>query len=491
VKIRTISAVAALALLCAPSSPRAEHSMFLAFAQTASANTVPPRIFFVDVESGPAKGGPNGLGVPISIFGKGFGKMRGHSRVTIGGIEVASYMVWGSANAHNRDLDMIVVQPGGIKKAGPIVVTVDGSPSNSDFSFTPGSGSVYYVALKGSDSKSCSEQSPCSTVTHALSGMKPGDVLLLRQGNYSEGEIWIRSPQAGTDGHPKIIKNYPGEEAVMSNAVRNFYVDADHITVSGLNFRNGKSLLVAGWASNDQRDNWFVNNTFSGVIEWAAIDMSGHDHLLAGNVCDVSGSKVGTMGHCYYVSEGSNFKILYNVGSGAPGYGLHIYDERRADKDFRRIIRDVLVEGNILSGSRERSGMVLDMTDAGGYGNAIENITIRNNIFFGNNQAGVVIKGVTHSVSIYNNTFYQNGREGLYIDNSASISGIDVRNNLFYESQNPNCSTECDMPLAHLQVGRQARNVTIAGNSYHPARAITIGISDASAVTGDAAFVNE
>jgi hypothetical protein len=69
-------------------------------------------ILFTDVEYGPKTGGPNNLGVPISIFGKGFGSSRGSSKVTIGGVEVGSYMVWGANNAHNTTLDMIVVQPG-------------------------------------------------------------------------------------------------------------------------------------------------------------------------------------------------------------------------------------------------------------------------------------------------------------------------------------------------------------------------------------------
>jgi hypothetical protein len=135
--------------------------------------------------------------------------------------------------------------------------------------------------------------------------------------------------------------------------------------------------------------------------------------------------------------------------------------------------------------------MVIDMSDNGGYGNTIENITIRNNIFAANNQAGRVIKGSTHNVSIYNNTFYQNGLQGLYIDSAPSISGIDIRNNLFYQSRNSNCSTECDMPVAHLQIGVHAQHITVAGNSYHPGRAITLGASDSGAVTGAVSFFNE
>lgn len=49
---------------------------------------VAPTILFTDIETGPTNGGPNNLGVPIAIFGAGFGATRGSSTVTIGGVEV-------------------------------------------------------------------------------------------------------------------------------------------------------------------------------------------------------------------------------------------------------------------------------------------------------------------------------------------------------------------------------------------------------------------
>src|SRR5689334_17553668 len=86
--------------------------MVLATSLLFSAQAAPPRVFFTDIEAGPVTGGPRNLGVPISIFGKGFGAERGVGRVTIGGVEVASYLLWGANNAQNTSLDMIVVQPG-------------------------------------------------------------------------------------------------------------------------------------------------------------------------------------------------------------------------------------------------------------------------------------------------------------------------------------------------------------------------------------------
>jgi hypothetical protein len=120
-------------------------------------------IFFVDVEAGATTGGPSNQGAPISIFGKGFGATRGASKVTIGGVEVAAYLVWGQGNAHNPMLDMVVVQPGPNVTGGAIEITVDGKTSNNDFTFSPLSNAkVLYVASSGNDSSntSCAEASP-------------------------------------------------------------------------------------------------------------------------------------------------------------------------------------------------------------------------------------------------------------------------------------------------------------------------------------------
>ena len=93
------------------------------------AQTLWPAVFFTDVTSGPQVGGPDNLGVPIAIFGKGFGSTRGNSTVTISGLEVAKYWVWGESNANNTMLDMIVVQPGPNVTAGAVVVNVGGRVS--------------------------------------------------------------------------------------------------------------------------------------------------------------------------------------------------------------------------------------------------------------------------------------------------------------------------------------------------------------------------
>lgn len=445
-----------------------------------------PAILFLDVASGPNSGGPENLGAPISIFGKGFGASQGVSTVTIGGVPVARTLLWGQRNANNPELDMIVVQPGAAVSGGPVVVTVNGHASNADHSYTVNGGAVYYIAPNGADSAPCSESAPCATIERvATQVMRAGDLVLVRGGTYAESEVWIRGEygHSGAPGAQKAIKVFPGEEAFLVNPARPFIVDADYITLSGFHFRNGKSTGIPDTGLPGRRGNRFINNTFTGTIAWGAIDTHGDDHLLAGNVCDVAGSTVGTQGHCYYISYGSGTQIRYNVGAGAPGYGIHLFDQLRSSNDFRREIRNVLIEGNLLKNSTQRSGMIIAMSDEGRIGNVIDNVVVRGNTFTANSHLGLVIGGAVRNVSVAGNTFLQNGRQGIHVANEATVSGIAITGNTLTQSDNSNCRNDCAWyGLAHIETGAAA-GVVIQGNYYLPAPPVIIGGSDSAPAT--------
>jgi Periplasmic copper-binding protein (NosD) len=453
-----------------------------------------PAILFTDVEAGPVSGGSNNLGVPIAIFGKGFGTTRGTSKVTIGGVEVASYLIWGQNNANNSALDMIVVQPGAISTSGSVVVNVGGKLSNADHRFTPSGGKVYYVAPTGSDSAPCSETQPCATILHAVGNvMVAGDAVLVRGGTLNDDEIWLQDTHghSGTRTKPKIIRNFPGEKPEFSVGIRPFALSAHYITISGIHFKNGKSLGLGG-ETESVVGNRIYNNTFRGVIDYDAIGTHGNDILLAGNDCDVPTSTQGTQGHCYYISAGDNIRLRYNIAKGAPGYGIHIFDQKRGQgADFKRVISNVLVEGNLLAVSPERSGMILAMGDEAALGNHMDGVTIRNNIFTANNFAGIAIGGNVRNVRVYHNTFYQNGRQGITIYDDPTISGIEITNNLFDQSSNTNCKANCSWYApAHVEKGARAAGVTLTNNFYAPGPTMLIGVTDASGAVGLSGFVN-
>jgi hypothetical protein len=477
--------VSGVALICAP----ATHALH---AQTAS--TARPAVLFIDVISGPRSGGPNNLGVPIAIFGTGFGATRGASTVTINSSEVASYLSWGVRNANNTLLDMLVVQPGPAVTAGPIVVTIGGQASNTTHIFTPTNGAIYVIAPEGADSAACTLAQPCATILHTAGDvMKPGDALLVRGGAINDDEIWIRDAlgHSGWLTQTKTIRNYPSETPVFTKFSRPFILDANYMTVSGLHFIGGKPIVVGGDVNPSGHGNRVINNAFSGAISYDAIGTHGDDHVLAGNTCNVEPSTVGTQGHCYYISNGSGVRLLYNVARGASGYGIHIFDQKRSDNDYQRVISNIVIEGNLLATSIERSGLIIAMADEGGKGNYIDTVLVRNNLFVANNFAGIAIGGVTRNVRIEHNTFYANGRQGITIYDEATVNGVSIVNNLIDQTPNSNCKSNCAWyPLAHIQRGAAAQNVIASHNVYAPGPApLFFNISDSAPINTPAGFV--
>ncbi len=418
-----------------------------------------PRIHFTDVASGPVRGGAGGLGAPITLFGTGFGETRGASVVTIGGVPVEAYVLWG-ARAHNPALRMVVVQPGPRVHAGRIAVTVAGRTAIGP-RFSPRSGRVLAIAPGGRDGGACTLARPCATLQHVIDARaRRGDRVLVRGGVYREGEIWLRA-----GGPPIAITRQPGEEPVFVNASRPLIAERDGVTVAGLGFRDGKSAGIPDTGLPGPRGVRLIDNTFSGTIGFSAVDSHGDGHLIAGNVCRVAGSTVGTQGHCFYVSYGRGVRVLDNIAEGATGYGIHVFDQQRAASDFRRVVRDLLIQGNRVGASRERSGMILAMGDEGGLGNRIEGVVVRGNRFAGSNHAGIVVGAGVGRLRITGNTVGDNGRQGVNVADDPTIRDVVISGNTIIQSPNRLCRSNCTwFAPAAVEVGARAREVVVTGN---------------------------
>lgn len=366
-----------------------------------------------------------------------------------------------------------------------------GNANNDDFtisfSISPVvTGNVYYVATNGSDSNNGSIGSPWATVQYAGRTARPGDTVLVRGGTYNEGEIWLRADygHCGTPGRLLIIKAYPGETPLFVNANRPFIVECDHIRLEGLHFRNGKDVSIRGLNRTAIQ---IVNNTFMGSgYAWDAIGTNGNNILLEGNVCDISGNTVGTQGHCYYIAHGTNIIVRNNVAKGMTGYGIHVFDQRRSEdpSGFERLIKDVIIEGNIVSNSQQRSGIILAAYDHA----RIENVMIRNNIVFNNADNGIYVPGIASNLKVYNNTVFGNRGSAAFFTNanSTDVNGVVIKNNIFDITGQIGT-----WGFAH-HVVNQYSNPTVAleNNLYWPTPPKLYNISDPSPKTGNPLFVN-
>jgi parallel beta-helix repeat protein len=297
------------------------------------------------------------------------------------------------------------------------------------------------------------------------------------------GEVWIRRDRGmgGAPGQPLTIKAYPGEEPVLAGT-RRLILGADYVRVEGLHFI--MPWTCTGWGKGLE----IVNNTFSGAQpKYGAISMGGVDVLIEGNLIQFNDAGGNNQDHGIYVQRGQRITLRNNTVIGSKGYGIHVYDEHKSSDpaDWAAnpfLLRDIVLEGNVVSGSQIRSGIIV----AKGRGSeyiTLENITLRNNILFGNALNGILIRNGDH-VDIFNNTVYNNGAAAIVISGSSSSpqhdpSDVQISNNIIHAPSGVN----------HVSVSSSGSNITLDHNLYDPTPRVS-GIEESWAVIGNPSFVN-
>ncbi|HUL22617.1 MAG TPA: right-handed parallel beta-helix repeat-containing protein [Thermodesulfobacteriota bacterium] len=344
---------------------------------------------------------------------------------------------------------------------------------------TAGAGETHYVSTAGSDRNNGSLSTPWATIQHAATQSRPGDTILVRGGTYGEGEVWLRAEyrQGGAPGNLLTIKAYPNEVPVFVSGDRPVILECNYLRIEGLHFRNGKAIGVRGDTVQ------IVNNTFTGPgYAWAAVHAGGNNVLLEGNTCDISGNVMGTQGHCYYIHHSTNTIIRNNVAKGMTGYGIHVFDQRRSEDPpgFERLVKNVVIEGNTVSLSQDRSGIILDAYDHA----RIENVVMRNNVLFNNKQCGIYMSGLVSNVKIFNNTLFGNGASALFIGGSErEINTVEIKNNIFD-------LTHGDPKAYHVVNAKGNTSLILQNNLYWPKPLLLHKLSDPSPVIGDPRFAN-
>ena len=212
-----------------------------------------PYVRYTDTLSAPTTGGENSAGGYLSIFGTNFGSASGlgtTTKVYIGGVEVANYRYLGLSKVGSQlGLQQITVQVGAlgglaVGTAAPVMVTVNGVPSNVDSTFTPTNGKIWFVSLTGNDSTAVAGDithpsrylQNTSALTGAYFKMGAGDEVVIRGGSWSDTNgvdtTWMRfgAGTAARNGTAKAwihITAYPGP--INGNAIE----DVHYTTPSG------------------------------------------------------------------------------------------------------------------------------------------------------------------------------------------------------------------------------------------------------------------
>jgi len=346
----------------------------LSSAKTVTANFSPkvpvagvPWVRYTDTVSAPTTGGENSLGGYLSIFGSNFGAASGlgtTTKVYIGGAEVANYRYLGAAKVGSQlGLQQLTVQVGNLGGAAvgtavPVLVVVNGVPSNADSSFTPTNGKIWFVSIIGNDATGVAGDiahpmrymQNMTTTTGAYFKMGAGDQVVLRGGSYSDTNgvdtSWLKfgAGSAARNGTAKAwihITAYPGP--VKGNAIEDVHyttpsgmsggiqgpwsaiagTSGEYIAVSNLR------MDVAGGAARDAAPinfqytggHWrVVNNELgpwiagsSAILNAAGISGHGDTMLIYGNhIHDIAGLSDLQNHGIYADTTAQNWEVAYN-----------------------------------------------------------------------------------------------------------------------------------------------------------------------------------
>src|SRR5437899_3203832 len=237
------------------------HKCFLLFllgtllgAPASWAQSLPPRIFFSDLESGPNTGGQNGKGAFVTIYGRNFGATRGTSTATVGGGAVDNCPLWTDTK--------VACQLGPAAQTGNIVINVGGQASNG-VPFTVRPGNIYFVSPPGSDTNPGTFAGPFRTPVKGKNALAPGDILYLMDGISTSvidnfGAV-LNLRSSGAPGLPKAIVAYPGASVTLgSDATPQRAVYAPAVAggpwawwvIAGLTLRASDSALEMVGAQN-------------------------------------------------------------------------------------------------------------------------------------------------------------------------------------------------------------------------------------------------
>lgn len=349
------------------------------------------------------------------------------------------------------------------------------------FGLAPVFAGSFYVATKGTDTNAGTARSPWATIANAMRKAQPGDTIFVRGGTYTEGEIWIQRTygMGGKNGKYVTISAYPGERPIFTDGSRGMIVDASYVRVIGLEFQNGKSMYNVDWSGPTDHVE-FIGNRFSGVFGYEAIGITGDHNLVEGNIINLSGNTTGTLGHGIYASRGKYTVIRGNVISGATGFGIHLYEERRSGDapGLIRQIKNIVIENNFISASRRRSGIIIGAGADSGPAH-IDSVIVRYNVVFNNPMYGILIGGWSEvkNIQIYHNTIFGNGDNGIQIL-YRQAKNVAIKNNIIHVKNGKR----------HIDNAPNALGVVAERNLYYPAALALNNAKDSKALIGDPRF---
>ncbi|PWB68807.1 MAG: hypothetical protein C3F15_15890 [Holophagae bacterium] len=370
-------------------------------------------LFFTDLESGSNRGGEGDNGAFVTAYGRGFGSSQGSSSVTVGGGEAVSYPIWSDTR--------ITFQLGPAARTGDVVVTTARGASNP-LPFTVRSGSIFFVASRGSDTNGGSYARPWATVVHAKNTMTPGDVTYLMDGVSQTSEenagAAVAIERGGEPGRPLALVAYPGARTTIGSTALEY----------GVRALTNEGTVVGDWV--------LAGLVLRGQVSAAEIGGFGSERWrVVGNdiSCPVGDGQTG----CFAAALASHVAFLgnevHNVGTQAPAQPSKQYhavyfttDTNHVEAGWNHIHDNATCRAIQLHSSPL---CIPDCGPADTTGFNQHSISIHDNLIHGDVCDGINLATVDPSrgsVRVFNNLIFDVGRGPSPPDGDANYAGIYV-----------------------------------------------------------------
>lgn len=243
---------------------------------------------------------------------------------------------------------------------------------------------TYYVSNGGSDANAGTNAFPFQTITHAYSLVSAGDSIIVKPGVYTDYTPWagLLFNKNGTASQPITIRSQYKWQAIIdagnvSDHTECMSISGNYHIIEGFDMQGAFECGL--WIKGTAKGNQVLNNTI--------------------NHCGNIGDPTSSSGQAGLLSDENTSDTQY--------YGNYIHHNGRLS------INSNLDHGMYLTGDNE---------------------TIVNNIIAFNCAYGIHIAGYStvSNMKVYNNVIAWNGRSGIML--WMAMDNIDIRNNIFYNN---------------------------------------------------------
>lgn len=382
----------------------------------------------------------------------------------------------------------------------------------------------YYVAVDGKGSGSLAD--PFGSINAALAVTRPGDVVYVRGGVYSEA---VRFTRSGTADAPIVLKAYGDETPVISGEGMTWasgphqlvlISGVDHVTVegfevTGLETDDGRleanGITVSAGATNITLRNNHVHHIRNTAPRGENIWPGAHGILIIGNTdkavrnVTVDGNRIHDCVTGFSETLTINgfvdgFTISNNTIYHCSNIAIDAAGGYAANPDpTRNYARNGVICGNVLYGIENSRGELLD----GGFGaiaiyaDGSRNITIERNRIFGCDRGiGVVSETDDYPTTdcyVRNNVVYDCWRTGIYMGGylnyttGGSENCYVVNNTLYANNRMEGAFGEIE---GEIRLTENCRKITVANNLVCTTRAEDLFVHKYTATGSDNVFEN-